>query len=481
VGSHDTFRFSGVAPEVLRSIYTARFGPLLETGIEPGLGVAVPELGADDEAAVLFRELTFASLTEADPRYVVASAGAMSRAGHEVFLAAAAPFGGFAGVLEWLVRDHAPLLPGTVIPTKLWLCPFDAVLLAPSEAGSIPLGEVGGAPRLALNVVPLTPAETELAACSIDRLVAALRSAGALFVADPMRDCVLRPEETRRFWRLARPLLLDDTLDRLAQRSKRLDESRGLRALEMSTFVLEIAERLVREAKLLVRHIEARRVELPARRRAAQFHARAAALAEIEGHVMELFERGLVPGALREKCLQLVSIVLASHPGVEQLLLEAQERSSRVSFDVEELLSRLVSLLREARPELPPEALLAAGRAGYARAEKKAATADGFIPRDAAWQYIVAGMLTDRSTDEEKAAARAMVEGVGAFSAALRREPDRPPIERLEDALTVSLLRMAEAWCGQLGLETPWEGQIDRPPKPSPAKPTKTGTPPSYH
>lgn len=478
-------RFPAIPWETLRDAYAARFGPLLRREPEFDLGAPEPEPGEGVEKA-LFDELTYASLTEADPRIVLASAGAAPRVGHELFLASAIPFGGFAGVLGWLVRERAPLSPGVVVPMRLWLCPFNAVLIAPASAASVPFGEIDGAPRFALQVVPLTPAEAALGARSIEQLVDALRSGGALETVDPMRDCVLEPGTTRRFWRFARPLLLDDTLHRLEQRSKQLEKLLGFRALEVPTFLLQKQEQLVVEARLLLRYIERRHVGsgAPVARRAA-FDERVGALGAIERHVGELFEAGLAPDALREPCLRMVSIVLATHPGAEELLLAAEGRPSKIGFDVEELLSRLVQLIGETRPDADLAAVLSGGRRGYEAAENRAATADGFVTREVAWERVMTGMfssLSDRSTDESAAMSAAILRGIGAVGEALLRGADRPPIERLEDAATLVALRMTEAWYAQLGIDVPWEGE---PPPgaipPGAAKPDKKGGGRTYH
>lgn len=531
VGRRDAPEFPSVSWETLRDAYTARFGEPLRIEAEYDFGEPPPEADDGDESELrppdsgstpgspldvdeselrarieslpppprdddlddkmLFWELTFASLTEADPRVVMASFGAAPRAGNEVFLASAVPFGGFAGVIKALIRDHAPLSPGMVIPMKIWSTPFQAVLLAPPGAGSIPLGRAGDVERFSLNVVPLTRAEMELAADSVDRLVAALRAAGALEATDPMRDCVLVPSATERYWAFVRPLLLEDTQDRLEQRSVRLGRLTGL---GVPSFVLESDQRLVVQARLLLRHILSKKVDpgSPAERRAELFRRRTSSFEEISDHVSEVFQRGAVPAVLRLPCALIVAITTATHPVAQRLLLDVEGQPDRERFEVEELLPRLIRLIRESRPDADPAALLAGGRRGYALAQERAAVADGFVANHVAWEYVVAGMVTameDRATEEGAATVTAMRAGIDAANRVLLREGALPPMDRLKDASALIIVRIARTWCEALGLELPApltrrtstippEGEGALPKK---AKASKKGKPPRYH
>ena len=119
---------------------------------------------------------------------VYASFGAsLQPPGHELFLTATVRWFGLERLIKRIFRagvgDLAPL---SILPCNIPATPFSAVLALPDEDGSFPLP--GG--RRALRIVPISPAEEQLAARDPQKLLALLRDAGA-FVADPMRAPVV--------------------------------------------------------------------------------------------------------------------------------------------------------------------------------------------------------------------------------------------------------------------------------------------------
>jgi len=458
--------------ETLRDAYVSRFGPLLRADAKLDFGDPPPPFDPDEPeesiqdrlsrplpsptaacaavhaAKVSFYELSFASPTEADPRVVLATFGAAPRAGHEVFLVSAVPFEGFGGVLEELWDHHTPFSPGMVVPMKMWHTPFAAVLLAPPGAGSISLGDVGGTERFALRVIPLTRAEAELAADSVERLVSALRSAGVLDAVDPMRDCLFCPRTTQRYWALMRPPLIEITQRRLQMRSERLARLVAINAPECIT---EGDERLVFATKLLLKHIESKHVdpESPAERQAERFRIRVRLLKESLDGAKNLLDKGAVPGPLRLPCVQIATLALTTHPIAKQLLLAAEGDPDKERFDVEELLPELVNLIRQARSDADPAALLSGGRKGFAAAQEHGAGADGFIAPHVVWAYVMKGMFVTQqelSTKQGAATAKAIEVGIETANLALAREADGLPIKRLEMAGRSIILHMMKTW-----------------------------------
>ena len=486
--------------ETLREIYLGRFGPLLAVEEEVDFGEWEPQAGdlllqddeeeeddgsdppdgwededADDheeevetpeEAAARFRadlalqsacessvllhyELTFAHLTEEEPRVVVASFGAVSHAGHEVFLESAVPFCGFNGVISRIAREHAPLSPGMVVEVEIPYTPFTAVLLAPEGSGSIPLGEAGGARRFALRLVPLTAAEAKLGAESVERLVAALGAAGALGAVDPLRDCVVAPRKTQGYWALMRSSLLALTRHRLKRRLVRHDR---LATLDAPAMILENERQLIAIARLLLRHIESKPVDpaSPAEQWAAMFRRYEVARDEIYRGAQGFFAKGVVPAGLRRACAIVVVATLQTHPVAERVLEWAGNGSPGEGFDAGEAVLRLVGLVAPLVPWVDPAALVAGGRMGHAVAREACGVADGFVAPHVLWEHVMAGMCMELVNDASEAEQDAMLDafqaGVTIANHVLVREDARPPLVRLEAASREIVRRMVLAW-----------------------------------
>lgn len=493
--------------ETLRDLYLARFGPLISVepeidfgkweGIDPSFDEddeddgddddARPEAGEDaagdlmpsaeklaavlgsyedfkeasDASVLLHYELRFGHLTEDDPREVVASFGAAPRAGHEVFLACAVPFDAFRGVIGELTRKHAPLAPGMVVPIDIEDTAFSAVLLAPVGAGSIPLGQAGGAPRFALQVIPLTAAEAELGADSVGRLVAALRAAGALEVTDPLRDCVLDPGRTQAEWALVRAPMLDWMRGRLTSRQERYERLVEMKAPES---IIAGERYLVTSMRLQIRHIEAKPVDpsSPAEGRAAMYRRRRETLQGILRGAGELVRKGAVPVILQPLCGVVLLSALHTHPLSGRLLAEAEgdeeaRRDPRApQCDVEKLLPALVDLIRQLVPDSDPAALLSAGRVGHSVAQENAAVSDGFVAPHVAWEYVLTGMSLELIRDvpdaQRDSLAMALQAGLHLVNRAFLSDDDRPALERLEAMSRTVVLGMLREWLEAEGL-----------------------------
>ncbi len=506
--------------ETLRDLYLSRFGPLISVepeidfgkweGIDPSFdidgddddderseagedaaGDLAPSPGnlaaargsyedfkeASDASVLLHYELRFGHLTEDDPREVVASFGAAPSAGHEVFLAVAVPFDAFRGVIGELTRKHAPLAPGMVVPMEIEDTAFSAVLLAPEGAGSIPLGQAGGAPRFALQVIPLTAAEAALGADSVDRLVAALRAAGALEVTDPLRDCVLDPDRTQAERALARAPLLDWMRRRLGSRQERYEH---LVEMEAPESIIAGERYLVTSMKLQIRHIEAKPVDpsSPAEQRAATHRRHRETMDQILRGAGDLVRQGAVPAILQPLCAVVLLAALHTHPIGQRLVAEAQgdeevrsdPRAPRC--DLEKLLPALVDLIREIAPDSDPAALLSAGRVGYSVAQETAAVADGFVAPHVAWEYVLTGMglelIRDIPDAQRDSLAMALQAGLHLVNRAFVSENERPALERLEATSRMIVLGMLREWLAA-------EGRlVERRPKET-AEPTAAG------
>lgn len=482
--------------ETLRDLYLARFGPLISVepeidfgrweGIDPSFDIdgdddERSEAGEDaagdlppspenlaaaldsyedfqeasDASVLLHYELRFGHLTEDDPREVVASFGAAPHAGHEVFFAGAVPFDAFRGVISQLTRRHGPLAPGMVVPMEIEDTAFSAVLLAPEGAGSIPLGQAGGAPRFALQVIPLTAAEAALAADSVDRLVAALRAAGALEVTDPLRDCVLEPGRTQAEWALVRAPTLDWMRRRLSSRQERLEHLVEMKAPES---IIAGERYLVTSMKLQIRHIEAKPVDpsSPAELRAATRRRHRDTMDQILRGAGELVRKGAVPVMLQPLCAVVLLAAFHTHPIGQRLLAEAvgdeEARSDprALRCDLDKLLPALVDLIREIAPDSDPAALLSAGRVGHSVAQETAAVADGFVAPHVAWEYVLTGMglelIRDIPDAHRDSLAMALQAGLHLVNRAFVSEDARPALERLEAMSRMIVLGMLREW-----------------------------------
>lgn len=459
--------------EMLRDAYALHFGSLIDVHEEREDGSEQPPVADDDEdlipdvetmaldceaymaADVSHYVLRFDARTGEAWRVTFATFGAADLlGGFEVFLESAVPFSRFELLVE-MVCEHGPLSPGMVVPMEIWGTPFRAMLVAPPGAGSISVGEENGAERFALRLVPLTSAEQKLAADSVDRLVASLRAAGALGPCDPFRSCALLPHSTERFWAILRPSFL---AERERSRERMQEHLEKMVALQAPESFIERARRSLLEGKALERHLDSRPPDpsTPAERDAARYHSSLEVQKEIYRPVMELFDRGAVPGAIRALSAAVVAVTLETHPIARRLSDLAQGRQTAFKFNPDELMARVVSMLRELVPDSDPARLLHAGRHGLAAAVDGAAAADGFVAPHLVWWFVVGAMfvaLEDRSTEESTAAAVAAQAGLETANLALVREDDRGPLELLQAAGQTIVLRMVKTWFEVLGID----------------------------
>jgi hypothetical protein len=365
-----------------------------------------------------------------------------------VFLAAAAPSPALGAVLGEGALTGVPLAPGSVVPLPIETTPFVAVLLAPLDAGSFVVERTQGQERCALRAIPLTHAEAKLASDSVDQLVRALRSTGALGFMDPQRDCALVPAATRRFWALQRPWLEHRTRRRVEQAAEHRDEMVALGAPQC---MIEDFERRLRVARAELRHIESKKVDPEAREE--RFAKAIFEHSERFERIWKEASKGLPLPPEREArraMAEIVGVALTTHPVAEQLvaLLEGDKAPP---FEVDFLVARVADWIRDFHPAADLGALLAAGRSGAAVAAATPATSDGGESPSDTWKTVVWSMYLKLFDPASLAEARmdpliaSVVEGIGMAAAAFARtdsEPPESPEGRLVAEARMILLKM---------------------------------------
>lgn len=216
--------------DALREAYAARFGPLFESDASYG-GYQVLSFWARS------LPMTYASL------------GARPA---EVTLSCAVPFPELKDAVAELAGRSSELSPLTLLPYRIERTPFEGLLIVPREelAPAVPVSRTPA--RDVYRAVPVTGSELSLGLDAPERLHQLLCAAGAL-VVDPLRDCVLEPEVTRRFWKTARPLLLADE-------RRRLRNARVRRSYFEETGYLAVAAeheaRMIAMREALIEHVE---------------------------------------------------------------------------------------------------------------------------------------------------------------------------------------------------------------------------------
>ncbi len=494
---HDT---SAPIPwEILRDAYAAAFGALVDVRTELDFGdfrcppderpsPFLPD-GSFDESVLLadsyedivgaqplYHELIFGDVTPADPRSTMATFGAAPfTGGHEVFLTSSLPFPYFDRIAGELVERHCPLAPGRIVPIEIHWTPFKAVLLAPPAAGSIALGEVLGAPRYALRLVPLTPMEVELAARSLDDLLARLGAAGALTAVDPMRDCVVFPQGTQRFWKKLAPPFLRETARRQRWRRGQIDE---LLSLDAQESLLDREWLLLEHGELLLARIRAHQAKRWARHKQVNRAGRRlrASLDDALAATAKLLDEGVVPRAIADPCAEVVAATVAAHPIVERLLWHEVGVGDLHRFEPATLPARLVKLVQLVRPDADGDLLRAAGEAGLRAAREMGTGADGFLPPHAIWAFVVKSMCLTacesvRQGDRRLAFAVAIEAGVDMANELFNRDDDRPVMERLDAGCRAIVLAMAKGW---LSLRANDDAAPPAPPPPRPRRKPRT-------
>lgn len=474
---HDTT--TAIPWEILRDAYAASFGELVDVRTELDFGdwrtppedrpsPFLPD-GSLDEALLLsdtyedivaaqalYNELFFGDATPEDSRSTLATFGAAPfTGGHEVFLTSSLPFLYFDGIPGELVEHHGPLAPGKIVPMDIQWTPFKAVLLAHVGAGSIALGDVDGAPRYALRIVPLTPMELALSARSLDALVARLRAAGALDVADPMRDCVVFPQGTKRFWKKLAPPFLRETARRQKWRRGQIEE---LLALDAQASLLDRERILLEHGELLLARIRAHQAKRAARHKQVNRAGRRLRgfLDDALAATSKLLDEGAIPRVIAEPCAEIVAATVAAHPIVERLLWHEVGVGDLHLFEPSNLPERLVNLVRRVRPDADADLLRSAGEAGLVAARETGTGADGFLPPHATWAFVVKSMCLTacesvRAGDRRVALAVAIEAGVDMANELFNSDDARPLMERLDAGCRAIVLAMAQRWLALRG------------------------------
>ena len=445
--------------EMLRDAYLERLGPLFEVDErydfedqsppKDGLRNVVLK-GFEPLAAceTVYLILDLAAFEESSCT-VHATFGAATRTGgHEVFLAAAAPWDELRGLLHEKALTGVRLSPGMVIDVPAHGTPFVALLLAPLNAGSVALACPGGAEHCLLRAIPLTQAEARLARTSLDRLVESLRQAGALDTVDLHRDCVVHPEHTRRFWAERWPARVKDERRRVKRFTKNRDELIRLNA--PGSFV-EIASRSLLRVQVRLRHLESRRREMTARRR--RF------LAQVKKHrelLLRINEKGLTGLPIppeddwRRALDETLGAVLFSHPVAQRhiALLGGLTDFSTADYCATEprfLIKWLLWWMSQHRKKLDRQRLTMLGEAAAAAAQEDYMTDDGMVPPHEVWTTVVCAMYFEllRAPGTEEPAndlARAILSGIGIGGDGLMLPFDGSPEQRLGDVVRMIAL-----------------------------------------
>jgi hypothetical protein len=469
--------------ELLRDAYLAHFGPLLDLeerydfedqeiseDVSEGGEIAAGEVdaGGFDSDGFFAAEVVYCTLRFATPdtgsRLVLATFGAGPRTGgHEVFFALATPF----PPLEWLLDDKAitgvSLAPGLVLPLRIQDTPFTAILFAPADAGSIAFPLADGGTRYALRAIPLTDPERELAGESLEKLVRALREAGVLEVVDPLRDCVVAPGHTRKFWALAGPALqqwTDQRVDRAAAHYQKMI------ADEAPDVVLETATRELAVARSAQRHFEAKWPgAAPAEERFARQMQRHESLiaAVFDGATKGL---PLPPKDLwRAAIAEIIGLTLQTHPAAQTLITMAGGMTVVSDFNASRLVDQVCEWLQRFHPEADLAMLAEAGKTGATLGTTQRLTADGAVSPSGAWKTIVWSIYLRFFSPESLEEARqdklmsAVLEGIGVAADIFQCEDASPPEERLITATRLVALKMLIVF---------HDVPIDLPPKPAP-------------
>lgn len=383
--------------EFLRDVYLARFGPLF---------VAEPEHRFEDDVEYEYEgeiahgsgftdEVSHYTLTfgapDTGPRVVFATLGAAQHTGgHELFVECALPYTGLARLLVDERLTAASLAPGKVIPAEIEGTPFEAVLLAPPSAGSLPFSCPDGATRFALRAIPLTGPEQKLARRSLPRLLDALERAGATGPVDLFRDCVVAPDKTRRHWAAHRASLVEELCFQMALR---LRHYRHIAAHRGSSAHLANAGR-----HLVLAHTALRAVspaELPAALGVERVTERIARHEKVLERVHEQADAriwALLDGEWREALLETTGLVLLTHPVAQRLLVEAGAISGELHLDTERMIAEVAEWMGRFHPRADIEEITDAGRIAAARAGQTRLLDDGQVSPPEAWKHICFAM-----------------------------------------------------------------------------------------
>lgn len=391
--------------DAVRDAYAAHFGPLYDS----------------DDSYHGYQVLRFWARR---PPMIYASLGARPA---EVTISSVVPFAEFKDTVANLAAGGGARKPSplTLLPCRIERTPFEGVLIVPPEDGTLVVPVPGRSAIRAYRAVPVTGSELGLGQDAPERLLHLLRGAGAL-VVDPLRDCVLEPELTRRFWQIERPLLLAHERRRLRASRTRLSFFRESGAPPMAA---ELEERLIATREALLAHVE---------RSAAAEDRTAARLLGIESMLADLMDIGTKPflafvdDATLKAMRLFLMLVVQTHPEARALLHRAIDLAPE-PWSPDEAVQSISGLLVEVYPEVRQEDLVARAREGLARAAARASGAG--TPEGQSWSRLCEAVFR-RLGDEDgplDAAVGSCIASTARASSQLEAAPDEaaPPDERL--------------------------------------------------
>ena len=308
--------------------YRSRFGEL-----ESYDSVALCETGLDEmELDEDFEEndgvvcwiLQFRRVNAGATEIAYATLGAsVHTGGFELFTLSATPCSTLSSTLLEVIG--APIGARCVVPLDQRYAFVGATLLAPDE-GSFELPRLGrGRPKTALQLVPITSAEAELAARDHAALVSALRKGGALERMDPTRSCTLTPEPT--FWNEQRREILCKTYG-FIERSK--VTRRRMLELDAPEIVLGERARVAEHARELIAFLLGQPEPLPVD--LAIFVRRLPAFNDLVDGVLRELGDVLSP-EVEAAADGFIRFVLATHPRAAPLMSEFFALPSRSLSD----------------------------------------------------------------------------------------------------------------------------------------------------
>jgi hypothetical protein len=359
--------------DAIRSVYAARFGAEFEA-----------ETVWDKD---LRNGVLVACFWAGVAPVVYASLGGR---GHEITLVSPVPFPELAELVG-KVAHAASAAPLGVIAYRIERTPFDGLLFLPPEDGTFVLGHVDGVPRYALRAVPITPAERRLAADSPGKVLALLRKAGAL-EADLLRDCVVEPKRTRRFWAHNKPALFMAERRRMNLVIERMQRLRELNAPH-EFFVME--DRLLAKRRAVLAYLQASPADRgsPEHRIADQLIKEVTTCAKIIERVTGAYGSLLPPRVLRAT-MEMLLLVLTTHPEAVRLMAFVEGTGlSGKPWSADAALVFCADMIVRSHRRLKPEKLVARGRTALEGAARSFEPDRG-VPFDSfAWAQMLRAML----------------------------------------------------------------------------------------
>jgi hypothetical protein len=395
----------------VRDVYLARFGEPWEcAAITSGDGPAPDDdddfdrmMAAEAETARSFL-LTFWNPQHDGSLTTYASFGTVQGClGDEFFLTTVTPHQPF----EMAVKDLAGsatrvLAPLTVVPYLVRLSAFDTMLVVPADDGPSTLGQIGGHVRRLLRLVPITRAERLLAVRDPERLLGLLRAGGAL-VADPLRACVVAPDQDGGRRANAGRLLEE------ARRSERLisENDKKMRAFGAPEVFLRAHEPALAKTRARLAFFEARVAAILPEPDAPELAGQEVRGARMSAVIREVMASsvdpygGLVPHRVAEVLRVFMWALFSTHPVVYPIVYEAAMGEGRLPANsdpegmllAEQVEENVRSLLLKTIQTANARRLAAAGREAVKR-ETSALARRGSSSKVLAWNAIVVSLCT---------------------------------------------------------------------------------------